>query len=84
MKILAISVKVGTHLYDEQGHLLNLDFSRHTFEQTIKPGETIQKTIALNFAHPGVYKLSVDLVSEAICWFENVGSKPQFIKVTVK
>jgi SAM-dependent methyltransferase len=77
-------VKVGTHLYDEQGHLLDLDFSRHLFEQAVKPGETIQKTITLKFAQPGVYKLSVDLVSEAICWFENVGSKPQFIKVTVK
>lgn len=76
-------VKVGAHLYDEKDKLLNLDFSRHYFTSPIEPGETVDKIIAINFCNPGVYKLSIDLVSEGICWFEIIGSKPQSITVNV-
>ena len=77
-------VKVGTHLYDEQGNLLNLNFSRHYFESSVKPGEILYKTITIKFTDAGVFKLCIDLVSEEICWFENIGSKPQFVTITVK
>lgn len=77
-------VKIGTHLYDEKDKLLNLDFSRHYFKSPIEPGETVDEIIVINFPDAGVYKLSIDLVSEGICWFENIGSKPQLITVNVQ
>ncbi|MBL7061071.1 MAG: class I SAM-dependent methyltransferase [Actinobacteria bacterium] len=77
-------VKIGTHLYDEANNLLNLDFSRHDFTSLTAPGETIDKTIAIRFSDIGIFRLAIDLVSEGICWFENIGSKPQYITVNVK
>lgn len=77
-------VKIGTHLYTADNTLLNLDFSRHLFEQDVEPGAILTPTISVPFPERGVFKLSIDLVSESICWFENVGSRPQFITVTVQ
>jgi SAM-dependent methyltransferase len=77
-------VKVGSHLYDADNKLLNLDFSRHNFTSPILPGESVNKTICLKFNDRGVFNLSIDLVSEGICWFENVGSRPQYIKINVE
>jgi len=76
-------VKVATHLYDSKDTLLNLDFSRHSFVNVIMPGEMVEKTITVKFNEPGMFRLCIDLVSEGICWFENIGSKPKFIMVNV-
>ena len=77
-------VKIGTHLYDEHDKLITLDFSRHCFTTPIESHETVERTITISFSDVGVYKLAIDLVAERICWFENIGSKPQSIKVTVQ
>lgn len=77
-------VKIGSHLYDVNGTLLDLDFSRHLFEQPVTPGTTLHERVKLRFPHKGEFRVSVDLVSEAICWFENVGSQPQSILVHVR
>ena len=29
-------------------------------------------------------RLAIDLVSEGICWFENIGSRPQSVRVKVR
>lgn len=76
-------VKIGTHLYDNDSTLLNLDFSRHLFTDVIMPGKMVEKTITVKFSEPGIFRLAIDLISEGICWFENIGSKPQFITVNV-
>jgi len=78
------AVKIGTHLYDENEELLDSNFSRHLFTNPIEAGETVEKTITVNFNNTGVYNLSIDLVSEQICWFENTGSKPQIVKINVQ
>ena len=78
------TVRIGTHLYGENNQLLSYDFTRHPLPKTILPGETINQTIAINFTDKGRYNLVVDLVSENICWFEDVGSKAQLIHVDVK
>lgn len=77
------AVKIGTHLYDNNNTLLDLDFSRHLFTNVVMPGETIEKTITIKFSKLGIFKLSIDLVSEGICWFENIGAKPLFITINV-
>jgi len=78
------TVRIGTHLYGENNQLLSYDFTRHPLPKTILPGETINETIHINITEKGSYKLVVDLVSENICWFEDVGSKAQLIHVDVK
>jgi ubiquinone/menaquinone biosynthesis C-methylase UbiE len=77
-------VMLGVHLYDENDKLINLDFFRDRFEQDINPGQIIEKTISLTFDKPGKYSLAFDLVSEGVCWFENVGSEPKSIRVIVE
>jgi hypothetical protein len=77
-------VMLGVHLYDENDELINLDFFRDRFEQDINPGQKIEKTISLTFDKPGKYSLTFDLVSEGVCWFENVGSEPKSIRVIVE
>ncbi|MGD0275353.1 MAG: class I SAM-dependent methyltransferase [Syntrophales bacterium] len=77
-------VMLGVHLYSENHELINLDFFRDRFEQDMNPGQIIEKTISLTFDKPGKYFLAFDLVSEKVCWFENIGSEPKFIKVTVE
>jgi hypothetical protein len=76
-------VKIGTHLYSSKGNLIDLDYSRHAIPHRILPGETFSEWISIRFPMSGKYYLVVDLVSENICWFENVGSKPVKLKVLV-
>lgn len=77
-------VQIGTHLYDESDHLIDLDFSRHTIEAIVEPGTTFEQTIRVRFNHIGICKLAIDLVSEHVTWFEWVGSTPKFVTINVK
>lgn len=76
-------VNIGTHLYDEANNLLNLDFSRSALENPIYPDQTFKQKIKLKFNDIGKFIISVDLVSEGICWFENMGSKPLLLQINV-
>ncbi|HJV87709.1 MAG TPA: class I SAM-dependent methyltransferase [Noviherbaspirillum sp.] len=77
-------VKLGAHLYDANRNLLNLDFARSCFARDVLPGESVSNAITVTFPHAGKFYLSLDLVSESICWFENVGATPAQIEVTVQ
>jgi hypothetical protein len=77
-------VKVGGHLYDSDGRLLDLDFYRHNLTADIEPNQEVQVTINPVFPNPGQYTLTLDLVSEQVCWFENMGSKPVALEVEVQ
>ncbi len=77
-------VKVGTHLYDANDKLLDLDFSRHPLAQPVRPSEVVDKTITLTFQKPGTFKIAIDLVAESIGWFGNLGAKPAVITVDVR
>jgi ubiquinone/menaquinone biosynthesis C-methylase UbiE len=76
-------VNIGTHLYDESNNLVKLDFSRHALDSGIEPGQTFEQDIRVQFSDVGKFTISVDLVSEGICWFENVGAKPLHLRVNV-
>ncbi len=77
------AVKFGTHLYDMDDNLLNINLSRHELKNDIDPGTKFKETIKLSFDAPGDYKVAIDMVSEHVCWFENMGSMPVFINVKV-
>ena len=76
-------VNIGTHLYDERYNLLKLDFSRNALKSPIEPSQTFYQDIKLRFSDVGYFVISVDLVSEGICWFENIGSKPIYLEINV-
>lgn len=77
-------VKLGVHLYDNDKELIDLDFYKSKFDTSINPGEIINKKIELSISKRGNFILSLDMVSEAVCWFENVGSNPIYVEVTVQ
>ncbi|MCP4903221.1 MAG: class I SAM-dependent methyltransferase [bacterium] len=76
-------VKVAAHLLDTNYRLLNNDFARGRFGASIGPGQDSEGTLNVTFAEPGDYYLALDLVSERVTWFEPLGSKPQYLQVTV-
>jgi hypothetical protein len=76
-------VNLGTHLYDDKGNLIALDFSRHPFANTIPPNQNVRMTALLQFPFRGTFKVAFDLVSEGVSWFEILGSQPRYISVRV-
>lgn len=77
-------VKLGAHLYNDEGKLLNLDFGRSRAPADVEPGETLSWSIELRFEEPGSYQVELDLVAELITWFETAGSAPVRIAVQVE
>lgn len=77
-------VKLGAHLYNETGRLMNLDFFRKNFSHNIAPKETVTLTATVTLVETGKFTLVFDLVSEYVCWFENIGSSPVAIEVLVR
>jgi ubiquinone/menaquinone biosynthesis C-methylase UbiE len=77
------TVRIGTHLYDASGKLLNLDFGRSPLEKDIEPNEDTICHLHLRINEPGRYRIMIDMVSEHVCWFENLGFQPVDIKVIV-
>ena len=76
-------VKLGGHLYTQDGRSLNYDFFRYPLPREVFPGEVLEIDCSLALPQKGDYLLTFDLVSEHICWFELQGSKPLQIEVLV-
>lgn len=76
-------VRIGTHLYRDDGTLLELDFTRHALPRRVPPRDQITLAITLAIGTPGRYRVEVDLVAEGVTWFENVGSEAVSFHVTV-
>jgi SAM-dependent methyltransferase len=77
-------VKLGGHLYNAEGKLLNLDFGRSRAPRDVEPGENLSWSIELRFEERGSYMVELDLVAELITWFETAGSAPVRIAVQVE
>lgn len=76
-------VNVGTHLYDDALNLISLGYSRHAFQGGAEPGQMVSMEINLKVNRPGNFVLAIDMVSELVCWFESVGSKPLMIPLQI-
>lgn len=77
-------VRLASHLYDDEGRVLNLDYSRDDLPGPVNPGETIFVKINVALPDRGSYRLVFDLVAEGVIWFENAGSKPVAVAVRVQ
>jgi SAM-dependent methyltransferase len=74
-------VRLASHLYDEAGQLLTVDFSRHGLPRSVEPGESIEVTHPFVLPDARPYRLVFDLVAEGVSWFENLGSRPVEVHV---
>lgn len=72
-------VRLGSHLYDADGNLISVDFSRHDLPTPVSPGQTIQMPVEITLPGQGSYRLALDLVAEGVTWFENGGARPVVI-----
>jgi ubiquinone/menaquinone biosynthesis C-methylase UbiE len=78
------TVKLGIHLHDAQGSIVNYDFYRLRLPKAITPGETCNFQVRFPAPPPGNYRLDFDLVSEFVCWFENIGNAVASLQLEVE
>lgn len=76
-------VKLAGHLYTGEKEIVNFDFCRYYLPYSVEPGQDLEITANVKITEPGSYILSLDLVAEDICWFENIGSIPHDIHIKV-
>jgi hypothetical protein len=77
-------IRVGSHLYNEQGEMLQWDLSRLEVGTYTRPGEIATFLGSVEApAAPGRYLLEWDLVSECECWFAELGSTTLRMPVVV-
>jgi SAM-dependent methyltransferase len=74
-------VRLGTHLYQHDGGLIDVDHSRHFLPRSVGPGEEMAMAIEVPLPDARPYRVTFDLVAEGVTWFENVGSVPLTIAV---
>ncbi len=77
-------VRLGSHLYDEHGRLMSIDYSRHDLTESVAPGGELTQAIEVHLPGPGRFELVFDLVAEGVSWFENLGSDPIRLQVHVR
>jgi hypothetical protein len=77
-------VRLGAHLLDENGRMLDFDFARAALPADVPLHGKVR--IPLTFDAPSVpagYVLRLDMVNEGIGWFEDVGSPTVDVALTV-
>jgi SAM-dependent methyltransferase len=77
-------VRLGSHLYDADGTLISIDFSRHDLPRRVEPDDTLTITAEVSMTRPGRFRLAFDLVAEGVTWFENQGSIPAYVTANVR
>lgn len=78
-------VKLGVHLYDEGGLLVDRDFARADLpgDRVLMPGESVSVEVAVPAPDAGRWQLGFDLVSEGVCWFEVNGAETVTVPLRV-
>lgn len=69
-------VRVGVHLADEKGEMLDYEFGRQTLSHHVTPGQELSVPLFLKAPEQaGNFTVIIDLVAEGVDWFEKRGSK---------
>ena len=70
-------VKLGVHLYDEGGLLVDRDYARADLpgDRITTPGDEVTVPLELPAPDAGRWQLGFDLVAEGVCWFEVNGAE---------
>jgi SAM-dependent methyltransferase len=74
-------VRLGTHLYDAERNLIDVDHSRHFLPRSVAAGESVTLTVDVPLPGHGAYQLGFDMVAEGVSWFENLGSATRYVSV---
>jgi hypothetical protein len=76
-------VTLGSQLSDEDGKIICADCPRSPLPEAIAPGGSAAVTCTPGVFPPGQYVLTIDLVSELVCWFQEIGTQPARVRVTI-
>ena len=77
-------VMPAVRVTDHKNTLVNEFHGDPPLPQAIAPGESVSLTIEYTAPHRrGSYTLTIDLVDQHVCWFEQRGSKPLSIEFEV-
>ncbi len=70
-------VSLGAQLCDTHGVVLVRDYARFPLPGPVEPKETLELEAAVP-APPeaGAFRIRFDMVAQAVCWFEHMGSPP--------
>ena len=75
----------AVRVVDDQGTLVNEFHGDPPLPHAIAPGETVKLTIdCVAPQRAGRYKVTIDLVNQHVCWFEQEGSQPLAIEFEVE
>lgn len=78
-------VQLAYHWLDPLGNAIVWDGNRVAFPEAVAPGEEVElETTVVAPRPPGSYRLAFDLVEEFRFWFEEIGSTPLDIPLTVR
>ena len=79
-------VRLGAQLCAEDGTLINRDFARADFPQTLGPGDSHAVSLEMSRRCPNAAPtpMKFDLVSEGVDWFERCGSQTTVKKLWVR
>lgn len=71
-------VLIGLHLYDETGQCKKYDWVRFDIDRQMFPGDYIEQllSIVIPCDLKGLHRIAIDLVSESVAWFEQLGHSP--------
>ena len=65
--------KLGYHVYDQAGNLLNWNGTRTPMPQDVSPNELITVDATVGKLAPGDYSIVFDMVQDGVTWFYDVG-----------
>jgi hypothetical protein len=75
-------VWLGLQLLDLDGRMREREFARFRLERAVPPGGTIRLPVAVDLSPTDeTVVLKVDMVAERVCWFEDHGSRPAFVRL---
>ena len=77
-------VQLGAHLYGLDGSLKTMDFTpRQRLAADVPAGASVPMSLHLVAPAPGRYRVMLDLVSEFVCWFGEIGSVRPVLELEV-
>ncbi len=80
-------VRLGAHLCDGSGAMLDLDYHTEPLtdvDREVLPGETIRCRMTLPGLAAGRYRIELDCVASNVAWFAQAGSETTWIDITMK
>ena len=76
-------MNIASRLLDYDSQEVLKDNTRFPIPRELEPGERFEADVPLAVDKPGKFWLKLDMVSERVCWLEDLGSKPVLIEVDV-